>query len=244
VPEVLFVGEAVGRACVISRRADGVFLENMRTDQVDTGRETVGSLLRALRSCSFDAAYPEGGTSWHPHEVGPSSWRDWLRSGLRENPDSPVNGWREILAADPRLDALFVQCEQRIESLLGSCPERRDLIHGDLLHRNVLVSPDATEVTAVFSWKCSVLGDFLYDVAWLTFWSPWHPGIAALDVWAVVMSDSTLTKNDLHDAVIRHHCYESHIGATHLAYNAWANEPTELYRGAEEVERSLTETHR
>ena len=52
-----------------------------------------------------------------------------------------------------------------MRALAEACPERRDLVHGDLLHGNVLVSPDARRVQAVLSWKCSVRGDFLFDAA-------------------------------------------------------------------------------
>jgi aminoglycoside phosphotransferase (APT) family kinase protein len=40
------------------------------------------------------------------------------------------------------------------------------VLHGDLLHGNVLNSQDAKRITAVFSWKCSQRGDFLFDTAW------------------------------------------------------------------------------
>jgi hypothetical protein len=87
----------------------------------------------------------------------------------------------------------------------------------------VLVSPDARQVEAVLSWKCSVRGDFLFDAAWCSFWAPFHPGIAAagplsglLQVPAVRAGPGALL-----DAAARHHCYELHIGFTHLGWNIW-----------------------
>jgi aminoglycoside phosphotransferase (APT) family kinase protein len=102
------------------------------------------------------------------------------------------------------------------------CPDRRDLLHVDLLHANVLVTPDATDVEAVFSWKCSLLGDFLFDTAWCTFWAPWHPGIAAARVSERVTSARWATADPtvLVDAGVRHHCYELYIGATHIGWCA------------------------
>ena len=87
------------------------------------------------------------------------------------------------MAEDPELDDLYRRARSGSASSLDACPERRDLVHSDLVHQNVLVSDDWSRVTAVFSWKCSVRGDFLFDVAWCTFWSAWHPGIAAIDLW-------------------------------------------------------------
>jgi aminoglycoside phosphotransferase (APT) family kinase protein len=45
--------------------------------------------------------------------------------------------------------------------------------------RNVLVADGM--LTAVLDWSCSAYGDFLYDVAWLGFWSPEALGQAAWD---------------------------------------------------------------
>ena len=65
--------------------------------------------------------------------------------------------------------------ERELRALAAGCPELRHVIHMDLLNRNVLVSEDGTRIEAVFDWGCSAYGDFLYDVAWFTFWAPWHP---------------------------------------------------------------------
>jgi aminoglycoside phosphotransferase (APT) family kinase protein len=133
-----------------------------------------------------------------------------------------------VLAADVELDELFRACEHRIRVLLDACPERRDLVHGDLLNRNVLIAEDASRITAVFSWKCSVRGDFLFDVAWCTFWGAWHPGIAALDLWIRTVNSPSLSEEALDDAALRHHCYELQIGASHLGWHAWTGDHNEL----------------
>ncbi len=155
-----------------------------------------------------------------------------------DDPRRRVSGWRPTLAGEPDVDHLFRSCERRIRDLLDACPERRDLVHGDLLNRNVLVSEDASRVTAVFSWKCSVRGDFLYDVAWCTFWAPWHPGIAAIDLWNRTITSPTFAPDALVDAAVRHHCYELQIGATHLAWSAWTGDhqtSRDVARRTEEV---------
>ncbi len=144
-----------------------------------------------------------------------------------------MRGWRTRLAGDTDLELLFTASEQRISELLDVCTERRDLVHGDLLNRNVLITEDASRVTAVYSWKCSVRGDFLFDVAWCTFWSPWHPGIAAIDLWNRVLASPRLEPDDLVDAALRHHCYELQIGASHLAWNAWTGDDESLRAVAE-----------
>ena len=103
-------------------------------------------------------------------------------------------------------------------------------MHGDLLHSNVLISDDASRVNAVFSWKCSTRGDFLYDVAWCTFWGAFHQGIVATDVLGRIPSEPSITADAgaFEYAAERHHCYELHIGARHLGWNAWVGDEQAL----------------
>ena len=222
VPEVLEIGHAFDRGFAISRRHHGRFLEDVTPDDADAARPMLRRLLVSLR----DAPHADG------ERDGP--WREWLRASLRDDdPTFPNHGWREKLAVHPDADSVFVRAEARVLELSDGVPERRDLIHGDLLHRNVLVSDDASRVEAVFSWKCSLRGDHLFDVAWCTFWGEaFHPGIAALDPF-------TLMDDGAPDARARHRCYELHIGATHLGWYAWTEDEPSLRRVTELVATRL-----
>jgi aminoglycoside phosphotransferase (APT) family kinase protein len=208
VPDVLDVGDAPwGGAYAISRRFTGRFLEDMGPEVAPA----LAGLLAALRAVPPDDTAP--------------SWRDDLLERLVV--DQPP-GWREKLRAHPESDAAFERAAERLRSLIPSLPERRDLIHGDLLHKNVLVSDDGARVNAVFSWKCSVRGDHLYDTAWCTFWGDLaHPGIGA----AV---DRTMADDEER---YRHHVYELHIAATHLGWYAWTDDDEWLPRTTEVVNR-------
>lgn len=238
IPRVLAVGEAFdGFSYAVSERARGRFLETVGPDEADVVGPTIASLLAALRSVPEDERAGDGRTAG----VGAAEdgWRAWLRAGLVDDPSSRVGGWRRTLAADPSTEALFRACEARIDDLLDACPERRDLIHSDLLHRNVLVNQDASEVTAVFSWKCATRGDFLYDVAWCTFWSAWYPGIAAADVGRRVLDAADPGDQAFVDAAVRHHCYELQIGASHLGWYVWTDDRAELSRCADRLGQIL-----
>jgi len=228
VPAVLEIGDAFGGAYAISVRHHGRFLETVREDEASVAGPTLLRLLAALHAV---AAPPGGPVAPQPSgATAGSTWRRWIVDALVDDPSRPVHGWRAALAEDAGLDRLFRSCESRIHDLVESCPERRDVVHGDLLHGNVLISEDAARVDAVFSWKCSTRGDFLYDTAWCTFWGPWHPGIAAADVWRRILAApwALADPGALADAALRHHCYELQIGATHLGWNAWTGNAAEL----------------
>jgi len=234
VPEVTQVGEAFGGVYAISVRYRGIYLEDVGPEQVAAAGPMLASLLGAL----FETPkHPDLPVMWHSDPAGNLTWRDWLLQALIDNPNRETHGWRDTLAADSRLDRLFSVCAARINELVHACPERRDLIHGDLLHANVLVTEDAWRPNAVFSWKCSLRGDFLFDAAWCTFWSVFHPGIAAAEPWDRVRQAPWVKPDPtaLMDASIRHHCYELHIGATHLGWSAWVDDVTALSQVADRL---------
>jgi aminoglycoside phosphotransferase (APT) family kinase protein len=228
VPEVREVGMTpAGRAYAISVRHHGRFLEDTPAEQAGAITPALTRLLVALYRVP---TAPDAPVVWHQAGASVRSWREFLLAGLADDPGKLVRGWSAALAADPDLAALSTAAAERVRALTDACPERRDLVHGDLLHGNVLVSPDARRVEAVLSWKCSVRGDFLFDAAWCSFWAPFHPGIAAADPLPGLLQAPSVRAEPgaLLDAAARHHCYELHIGFTHLGWHVWTGDQAGL----------------
>ncbi|MDH3302170.1 MAG: phosphotransferase [Acidimicrobiia bacterium] len=224
VPEVLAIGEGFGRWFAVSRRHRGRFLEIVGGDEVETAGATVVGLLAALRSVP-------------PDDTVAPPWRTWLLDGITDRPDHHTRGWRSKIATARNVDRTFRAAERRIGSLIDACEDRNQLVHSDLLHQNVLVSPAADAVTAVFSWKCSTWGDSLYDLAWCTFWGRWHPNIGALDLWERVVPG--LAPADALDVAVRHHVYELQIGAGHLGWYATIGDDDGLSWTARQLDELL-----
>ena len=226
VPEVLHVGEALGGAFAISVRHRGRFLEGIEPSEAEVVGPAIDTLLMALRSNKAPRSAPPDW--WDSALPAPSTWREWLATGLTDVPTWPNHGWRARLAEHPDADRLFRACEARLATLRDACPERRDLVHSDLLHQNVLLNDAGDAVTAVFSWKLSMYADFLWDVAWCNLWTPWHPGVGALDLFSRTLAAPDLTPADLEDADARHSAYMLQIGAQHLGWNAWTGDEDTL----------------
>lgn len=239
VPDVREVGTTPsGRAYAISVRHHGGFLEDTPVEQAGAIAPTLTRLLVAL----FGVPAPrDAAVMWHQGGEQVANWREFLLAGLVDDPGKLVHGWSAALAADRELASLSAAVAERVTGLVEACPERRDLIHGDLLHGNVLVSPDASRVEAVLSWKCSVRGDFLFDAAWCSFWASFHPGIAAADPLSGLLADPTVRadRTALRDAAVRHHCYELHIGFTHLGWNIWVGNREALTTTADRLAEVL-----
>jgi aminoglycoside phosphotransferase (APT) family kinase protein len=234
VPQVREVGTTpTGGAYAISLRHYGQFLEDTPVEHADAVAPTLTRLLVALYQVP---AFPDIPVMWHPAGEPAGTWRELVLARVEDDPGNRVHGWRAVLDADPKLAALSSAVCDRVKTLVEACPERRDLIHGDLLHGNVLVSPDFSQVRAVLSWKNSLRGDFLYDAAWCSVWGPvFYPGIAAVDPLAGLLEEPGLQADQsaLVDAAVRHHCYELQIGFTHLGWSIWTWKQEHLTATAE-----------
>src|SRR5579875_1868033 len=112
-----------------------------------------------------------------------------------------------------------------LASLTDGLEPPRSFVHCDLLNRNVTVAGDGSALRAVFDWGCLFAGDYLYDVAWLEFWAPWHSGLAAHDIRAAARArfEATDPVAELFD--LRMRVCAIHIGLCHLAYSAYVGKP-------------------
>ncbi|HVE93983.1 MAG TPA: aminoglycoside phosphotransferase family protein [Acidimicrobiales bacterium] len=203
VPAVLEIGEALGAFYCISERHFGVFLETL--DHAGWQR-VLPALCRALDA--LRAVDPgEASDEW--------TWRGWLLGSLADQPGNRMHGWRASIQSSAFAD-LFARGEREMRSLLDCVPEARCVLHRDLLNRNVLVTHDGERIEAVFDWGCSIVGDQLYELALLTFFSPWYPALAALDIGAAVRTHYETIGLDEPDFDRRLRCYELHVGLEHL----------------------------
>src|SRR5829696_7687553 len=166
--------EARNSGCPIGKRFCTSGNDDNRRREFDCHRPNtaVDNERRAGHFALPGTRIPGTPVMWHPAGAPVRSWRELVLARLVDDLGNRVHGWRAALDADPKLTALSAAVCNRVRTLVAACPERRDLIHGDLLHGNVLVSPDYRRVQAVISWKCSLRGDFLYDAAWCSVWGP------------------------------------------------------------------------
>ncbi|MFN3651055.1 MAG: phosphotransferase family protein [Armatimonadota bacterium] len=240
VPELLEIGEIPDGFYAVSERHFGTFLEAM---DARAWRHALPVLLRALDA--LRAVEPPGrGVEWSTtEEVPPVTWREWLLASLEDRPGERVSGWRARLAEVRELEALFTAGERALQSLLPACPELRCLVHRDLLNRNVLVADDGSRLEAVFDWGCSVAGDFLYEVAWLTYWAPWYPALAELGFRERVREHYAAIPLDVPHFDERLTAYELQIGLEHIAYCTFSGREADrrdVARRTAEVLRRVT----
>jgi len=177
VPRVVEIGPAGDGYFAVSERANGLLL-----DQTDaTGmRGVLPALLATLDAiAATPVADGHGYGIWSADGVAPAA--SWAQALLAVNQETArVPGWRAALAASSIGMIPFDRAYARLANLVSGLDVPRQLIHGDLLNRNVLVRGD--QVAAVIDWGNAMYGDALYDAAWLIYWWPWFPQWHGIDI--------------------------------------------------------------
>src|SRR5437899_2826705 len=130
-----------------------------------------------------------------------------------------------MLARTPVGHVAFDVGIARMSELVRWSSEQRHLVHNDLLYRNVFVDSDGI---VVLDWGASIFGDFLYDVAVLTFWWPWYAERwGGIDIRGEVERHYASTGLRVPGFAERLRCCELDIGVSHIAYQAsrveWEN---------------------
>jgi len=180
------------------------------------------SLLSALDAMRLaDVSTSAGYGIWGADGNAPhATWRDALLDVTNDRPTERIHGWRKRLASSPTGAGPFEEGFRRFEALVDHVPEERHLIHSDLLHFNVLVAGE--RIAAVIDWGCSMYGDFLYDVAWLSFWAPWYRAWNNIDFVAEAARHYVSIGLEAPRFQERLRCYELHIGLSGQAYCAFS----------------------
>jgi hygromycin-B 4-O-kinase len=236
-PRIVDVGEAFDGFYAISEQARGNFIDSLDGTAF---RRLLPSLFAALDAArQVDLATTTGYGVWRADGTGPHpTWRDALLDVATDVPTKRTFGWRERLAASPTGSGPFDAAFGCLQLLVDACPAERHLVHSDLLNYNVLCSGD--RITAVIDWGSSMYGDFVFDVAWLSFWQPWYPAWGEINFAGEAARHYASIGLDVPRFDERLRCYEVFIGLEHLAYNAFKGRWPELEAVAERTLKIAT----
>jgi hygromycin-B 4-O-kinase len=223
VATILETGEIGGIAYAISERVHGSAIEELDR----TGwRRVLPHLFDALAAMREIDLPGRGYGRWTPNGSAPHrSWREWLLSIADEPLDPRIRGWRDHVASVPGARDRFERCYAALVDAARHAPEVRHVVHADLTARNVLVTD--SRISAVLDWANSLAGDPLYDVAWLLFWAPWHPGIDPDELRATARE-----RFDDTDFDARVRCCGLHVGLDAQLYTAFRRRLDELERAS------------
>ncbi|GIN72969.1 hypothetical protein J14TS2_34440 [Bacillus sp. J14TS2] len=199
IPEVVEVDHMEnGYAFCISRKADGVRIQDLEKKELPQITESVVDVVRTISNT--DLAGTTGfGRFNSKGEAEFLSWNAFLKSIW----DPSYYDWNFV--SDSFKLSTIEKMFKRVEELSKFCPEKRSLIHGDFGSYNVLT--DKGHVTAVIDWDLSLFGDPLYELATLLFWNENH--------MAHVIKELQLSSDTMY-ASERLLCYQLHCGLQEL----------------------------
>lgn len=226
IPRVVQLGEAFDRYFAISEKLPGIAIDDLEAAEMQCVIPAVLDLLDGLRLA--DVSGSEGYGFWSEDKRGVhGSWKEALLDITNDTPGKRIHGWKYKLAAEVGLEG-FADLQRKLVSLVDNCPEERHLIHSDLLHYNLLVSDN--EVSGVLDWGNSLYGDFLYELAWFTFWSAWHPAMAGIGFRQLALAHYADIGLDVPHFDDRLACYELHIALDSIAYCSFTDRWSQVER--------------
>lgn len=208
IPEVITIGALDdGNAYCVSRRIDGVTLQDLTESQLPSVLAPVARVMGAI--ADSDISMTRGFGPFDGDGVGRfERWRDFLTSIA----DPRLYDWDAVSSKVDRDRAH--QLLDLVGALADRCPETRRLIHGDFGSNNVLT--DGERIVGVIDWSEAALGDPLYDVANILFWRPWLTCMEQQARFFEVQRSDLLNHSD------RLQCFQLRIGLEEIHQSAAA----------------------
>jgi len=167
IPKIVKIGMMPGNLhYCISQKVEGDTLDSFRGTDTKKVIEDLFKVFDAIHA--VDISGTKGFGKWNAEGTGRSaSWKECMLG---------VDEWVKGTEGKPSLfETTFLEKEfwdrayARLAELVEFCPEERRLVHGDYGFNNVL--SDGKKITGVIDWESSLYGDFIFDLAWLCFWS-------------------------------------------------------------------------
>ncbi|MEI6532385.1 MAG: aminoglycoside phosphotransferase family protein [Candidatus Roizmanbacteria bacterium] len=218
VPRIIYKGKKYETNFAVSDFAEGKFFDNLTSIEIGSALPALFKLFDSLRTADLSKSTGYGG--WNRNNTGAyKTWKEYLLDVKSDNEKNLVHSWYQDLANSALGTKNFDEIYSKLALLVDQCPEVRELIHSDLLNYNLLVSN--SKISAVIDWQCSLYGDSLYDIAWFTFYAPWHPQFESAQLCQKALEHFESVATHTLNIQTRLFCYQLHIGLGSIAYNTF-----------------------
>ena len=169
IPPIVKVGRMEEIYYAISNKMPGRGLGFLSQAEYERTLPSVVETLYAIHQADVSAWHGYGWLDDQGAGMFPS-WQGFLTRIIEEEHEGGFFGKWHTLFEDTFLERDFVEAVYaHMIGLLGFCSDERYLVHAGYAWNNVLAEDG--RVTAVLDWVDAMYGDFVYDIAWIDFWS-------------------------------------------------------------------------
>ena len=232
IPKIVSIGMLDNKYCyALSEKIGGKRMDKFTEEEVIAIMPELLKTLDAIHATdiSLTAGYGEWNAegnapykSWKAHIISLENWA----TGKQGRP----NFFETTILERNVWDRVY----REIIDLTSFCSEERSLLHGDFGFDNIL--SDGRAITGVIDWGEGSYGDFLYDCAWLSYWSKSH-------IYRTILKRHFADKNIIvpnYDERMK--CYELHVGLGALGFFAFSQQK-EKYEWNKARLLGLLDTH-
>ena len=203
----------------ITEKVAGKIIDHFEKEEI---RQFIPELINVLDSIhGFDIGETQFG-DWEIDGKAPeTSWKNYLHKLI-----GGFEGYENKTPHSTLLEPEVVQkLIARYKQLVDYCPNIRHLVHADYGFNNLL--SDGNKITGVIDWELSKYGDFIYDIAWLSFW---ETTIDYGDIFLKHYQETNVSVPNFHERLL---CYKLHLGLGALSFFS-DSEQEKSYKWAKE----------
>lgn len=166
IPQVIKIGKYQEHFYCLSEKAPGATLDTFS----NTGEQALlPCTLKTLKTIHSIKVAPEAGYSYLDR-FGQGECKTW-QSHLLDKIENPYYSWEEKIKQGLMDEDTFRKAKETILNLLQYLPEScQHILHGDYGSDNLLIHEN--KVSAVIDWNNSLIGDWVFDIAYLEYWNP------------------------------------------------------------------------
>lgn len=229
IPDILKIGKINDELYFcISQKAPGKILDLLSPEEAENIYQKMFEVLDGIHAIDISGTTGFGGWDINGNAKG-ESWKSEIlnvNEHTLKTEDKPGLFETSFLEKD-----FWDTAYGRLTELLYKCPEERYLVHADFGFNNTL--SDGHEITGVIDWEGSMYGDFLYDVAWLSFWSKTDYQKLYLEH----IKNKGLVVQDYSERML---CYKLWVGLGAISFFAYSNQKEKYDRAKENIIKLLT----
>lgn len=213
----------------ITERCTGMTLNDMEPQEIEQVLPKLFDTLLAIHTLD-SSDYLGWGLTDASGQGRFASWQAYLLSFY--NQKFPFT-WKQLIQDTFMEQEIYDKALAMILKDLEFCFADKYWVHGDFGFDNVM--SDGQQITGVLDWAELLLGDYVYDIAYLEFWSE---DVCYKQQWQNWVKDREIDLSRCYFEE-RLRCYMLHIGLKGLAIAAIRNDPEDYVQVRARIQQIL-----